>query len=117
MTLQTFRSIWLAIVDRARSLRSALAIAATVGLLLGIGLDRAAIAQFRPNSTPPAAARPLAWEYRSISTSEASDPGNARFFRELDELGDEGFEMVTCLYAQERRDDESTTLCYFKRPQ
>ncbi|MGD1904186.1 MAG: hypothetical protein ACFB9N_18320 [Geitlerinemataceae cyanobacterium] len=103
-------SSWIA----TRSLSRALAIAVAVGLLLGWGLDRAAIAQFRPGSSPVSA---VSWEYRSLSTSEASDPGNARFFNDLSDLGDEGFEMVTCLYAQERRDDESTTVCYFKRPQ
>jgi len=86
-----------------------------VGLIFGINLP--AIAQFRPdgNTTNPRSSL-TRWEYQSISTSEASDPGNARFFRELSSLGEEGYEMVTCLYAQERRDEESTTVCYLKRP-
>ncbi len=117
-------TIWTPIASVSRSLvphfgRGAIVIALGLGLALSWGVSHAAIAQFRPGTgtgTNSTAIR-TRWEYRSISTSEASDPGNAGFFRDLSDLGDEGFEMVTCLYAQERRDENSTTVCYLKRPQ
>jgi hypothetical protein len=127
MILRVFRSawatIWPPIAGFARSLvptpqRGAMALVLALVLAFGWGVSQGAVAQFRPGtgSTGSVSVR-TRWEYRSISTSEASDPGNANFFRDLSDLGDEGFEMVTCLYAQERRDENSTTVCYFKRPQ
>lgn len=119
-------TLWMPIANGFRSLipkagRGAIVLVLAISLALGWGIGQGAIAQFRPGTgtSPPigSSAMRTRWEYRSISTSEASDPGNADFFRDLSDLGDEGFEMVTCLYAQERRDENSTTVCYFKRPQ
>ncbi|NJN62529.1 MAG: hypothetical protein HC795_14315 [Coleofasciculaceae cyanobacterium RL_1_1] len=118
----TWTMLWTPIAASWRSLvpnfgRGAIVIALGLGLTLSWGVSQGASAQFRPGTSSPGSVVRTRWEYRSISTSEASDPGNANFFRDLSDLGDEGFEMVTCLYAQERRDENSTTVCYFKRPQ
>lgn len=127
MIFRVFRSawatIWQPIAGFSRSLvptsrRGAIVVVLGLVLAFGWGVSQAAMGQFRPGtSSPGSTSVRTRWEYRSISTSEASDPGNAGFFRDLSELGEDGFEMVTCLYAQERRDENSTTVCYFKRPQ
>jgi len=119
-------TLWMPIANGFRSLipnagRGAIVLVLTIGLALSWSVSHGAIAQFRPGTgtSPPINSPTMRtrWEYRSVSTSEASDPGNANFFRNLSDLGEEGFEMVTCLYAQERREENSTTVCYFKRSQ
>ncbi|MBP0000427.1 MAG: hypothetical protein J7641_15750 [Cyanobacteria bacterium SID2] len=87
---------------------------AILGLVAVLQLMRPASAQFSP---PSSTSQPLKWEYRSISATQETDPGYERFVGDMQDLGDLGFELVTCLYAPARDRDESTTACYFKRPQ
>lgn len=86
---------------------------AVLALVVTLQWVRPASAQFSPSPQPT---RPIKWEYRSVSTTEETDPGGERFVQEIRDLGELGFEMVTCLYAPDRDRDESMTACYFKRP-
>ncbi|WP_017661040.1 hypothetical protein [Baaleninema simplex] len=86
---------------------------AVLGLVATLQFVSPASAQFSPSDRQP---RPVKWEYRSVSTTEETDPGGERFVQEIRDLGDLGFEMVACLYAPDRDRDESMTACYFKRP-
>jgi hypothetical protein len=83
-----------------------------LAVMLGL---RPVAAQFSPPSRN--AGVPIRWDYRSVSATQEEDPGYERFTQEIQDLGDLGYEMVTCLYAPARDRDESTTACYFKRPQ
>ncbi|KPQ39116.1 MAG: hypothetical protein HLUCCO16_09510 [Phormidium sp. OSCR] len=87
-----------------------------LGLLLSL---RPVSAQFSPPDNPSNRTRqPIRWEYRSVSATQEDDPDYENFTQQIQDLGDSGFEMVTCLYAPDRRRSErSTTACYFKRPQ
>ncbi|OAB56127.1 hypothetical protein AY600_19430 [Phormidium willei BDU 130791] len=86
------------------------------GLVLFLG---PVSAQFSPPDTPRNRPRPaIRWDYRSVSATQESDPNFETFTQQIQDLGDLGFEMVTCLYAPDsRRSERSTTACYFKRPQ
>lgn len=87
-----------------------------LGLLLSL---RPVSAQFSPPETSPnRTAQAIRWEYRSVSATQEDDPNYENFTQQIKDLGDLGFEMVTCLYAPDsRRSERSTTACYFKRPQ
>jgi cytochrome oxidase assembly protein ShyY1 len=86
------------------------------GLFLSLG---PVSAQFSPPDTPPnRTAQTIRWDYRSVSATQEDDPNFENFTQQIQDLGDLGFEMVTCLYAPDnRRSERSTTACYFKRPQ
>ncbi|WP_159790136.1 hypothetical protein [Sodalinema gerasimenkoae] len=87
--------------------------------LLGLFLSlRPVSAQFSPPGNPPnRTGQAIRWEYRSVSATRENDPDYENFTQQIKDLGDSGFEMVTCLYAPDsRRSERSTTACYFKRP-
>ncbi|NMG58363.1 hypothetical protein E1H12_07445 [Geitlerinema sp. P-1104] len=87
--------------------------------LLGLLLFLSPVsAQFSPPGNPPNRnGQPIRWEYRSVSASQEDDPEFENFTEQIRDLGNLGFEMVTCVHAPDsRRSQRSTTACYFKRP-
>ncbi|USR91347.1 hypothetical protein NEA10_00975 [Phormidium yuhuli AB48] len=86
-----------------------------LGLLL---LLRPVSAQFSPpDNSQNRNGRAIRWEYRSVSASQENDPDFENFTQQIRDLGDLGFEMVTCVHAPDsRRSERSITACYFKRP-
>lgn len=106
-------------MNRFRRIPLALSLLFNLVLLVVLAFasnPRPVSAQFSPPSSSPVAT-PIRWEYRSVSTTQEDDPGYEDFTQEIQDLGNLGYEMVTCLYAPARDRDESTTACYFKRPQ